>query len=96
MIIVMKGHTVVSTLNYETTSIKLSNLKDALTFTEILRKLAKRKCFESVPRNYLEVLHDHLKNTGKICCKSKKQTEQIERLKMLADLAVSIQRSIHA
>jgi len=96
MKIVMKGHTVEVALNYETSSIKLEKLRDAIVFTEVLRKISERGNNLELPRNYLEVLRTHLVTKGRICCKTQKQIEKTDRLNMLAALTSSLKRSVYA
>ena len=97
MFAIMKGHTVEVTLNNRRHSVKLNTIKDALTYLEVVNKLALRKDQASLPDDFAEVLFTHLKKIGRIGAKRNVSHNVLhEKARLVSSLAKARGASSHA
>jgi len=97
MFAIMKGHTVEVTLNNRRHCVKLNSIKDALTYLEVINKIALRKNQASLPDDFTEVLFTHLKKIGRIGAKRNVSHNVLhEKARLLSSLANARGATSHA
>ncbi|XIH62149.1 hypothetical protein C1N60_23410 (plasmid) [Pantoea sp. SGAir0184] len=97
MFAVMKGHTVEISFNNLRYSVRLNTVKDALTYLEVINKLAKRGEYASLPANFADELFSHLNKIGRIGPKRNVSHNVLhEKARLVSSLAKSRGALSHA